>query len=381
GLLAIFIANGVIARGLMSAADSFFAKADALIDEGVAQPKIAIASGSPDSSVEWDSIGRRGKNFIVEGPQESDLTEFWGRECMQPVRVYVGLRSREAIEDRAKLALEELIRVDGFKRSTLIVATPTGTGWLDPAAVDSVEYLLGGDTAIVSMQYSYLPSWLTIIVDPTRSIVASQVLFDEIYDYWITLPEDDRPKLYLFGLSLGAFGSEVSADLYKVFDDPIQGAVWSGPPFPSTQWQELTRERNADSPAWLPRFRNGSMVRFTSQKNTLESGKSWGGMRNVYVQYASDPMVFFSPDLAFQKPAWLVGQRGPDVSPHLKWYPVITFLQIAFDLPMATSVPNGYGHNYSPSSYIDAWIAVTKSEAIPQESVERLKKKMYIPPF
>ncbi|MCP4773854.1 MAG: hypothetical protein GY880_06425, partial [Planctomycetaceae bacterium] len=314
-------------------------------------------------------------------PQAADLTKFWGRECLQPVRVYVGLRSRDTIEERAKLALEELIRVDGFKRSTLIVATPTGTGWLDPAAVDSVEYLLGGDTAIVSMQYSYLPSWLTIIVDPTRSIVASQVLFDEIYNHWITLPKDDRPKLYLFGLSLGAFGSEVSADLYKIFDDPIQGAVWSGPPFPSTQWQELTRERNPDSPAWLPRFRNGSMVRFTSQKNTLESGQSWGAMRNVYVQYASDPMVFFSPDLAFQKPAWLEGQRGPDVSPHLKWYPVVTFLQIAFDLPMATSVPNGYGHNYSPSSYIDAWVAVTKSEDLPPESIERLKKKMFVPPF
>lgn len=381
GLLAIFIANGVIARGLISAADSFFAKADALIDEGVAQPKIAIASGSSGSSIAWDTIGRRGKNFIVEGPQESDLTEFWGRECLQPVRVYVGLRSGDSLEARAKLALKELIRVDGFKRSTLIVGTPTGTGWLDPAAVDSVEYLLEGDTAIVSVQYSYLPSWLTIIVDPTRSIVASQVLFDEIYDYWLTLPADDRPKLYLFGLSLGAFGSEVSADLYKVFDDPIQGAVWSGPPFPSKQWQELTRERNEGSPAWLPRFRNGSMVRFTSQENTLESGKPWGEMRNVYVQYASDPMVFFSPDLAFQKPAWLEGQRGPDVSPHLKWYPVVTFLQIAFDLPMATSVPNGYGHNYSPSSYIDAWIAVTNSEAIPLEVVERLKKKMFIPPF
>jgi uncharacterized membrane protein len=92
-------------------------------------------------------------------------------------------------------------------------------------------------------------------------------------------------------------------------------------------------------------------------------------------------MVFFSPDLAFQKPAWLGGQRGPDVSPHLKWYPVVTFLQIAFDLPMATSVPNGYGHNYSPSSYIDAWVAVTKSEDLPPESIERLKKKMFVPPF
>ena len=91
---------------------------------------------------------------------------------------------------------------------------------------------------------------------------------------------------------------------------------------------------------------------------------------------------------SFSHPIWrfknlrgLGDSGGPDVSPHLKWYPVVTFLQIAFDLPMATSVPNGYGHNYSPSSYIDAWIAVTNSEAIPLEAVERLKKKMFIPPF
>ena len=37
-------------------------------------------------------------------------------------------------------------------------------------AVDSIEYLHRGDTAIVSMQYSYLPSWITILVDPVRSI-------------------------------------------------------------------------------------------------------------------------------------------------------------------------------------------------------------------
>ncbi len=60
-----------------------------------------------------------------------------------------------------------------------------------------------GDTAIVSMQYSYLPSWITILVDPQRSRVAAHILFDEIYAYWKTLPKDKRPRLYLHGLSLG----------------------------------------------------------------------------------------------------------------------------------------------------------------------------------
>lgn len=89
-------------------------------------------------------------------------------------------------------------------------------------------------------------------------------------------------------------------------------------------------------------------------------------------QYASDPMFFFSPDLLLHKPEWLNGERGPDVSPHLTWYPIITCLQIAFDLPMATSVPRGYGHNYSPANYIDAWIAVTEPKNWTDKDTKRL---------
>ena len=313
------------------------------------------------------------------GPTQSELSDFWERDCRRPIRVYVGMRSRETTEQQAKLALDELKRVGGFERSLLVVATPTGTGWLDPSAVNTLEYLHGGDTAIVSTQYSYLPSWMTIIVDPKRSIEAAQVLFDEIYAYWKTLPKDDRPKLYLFGLSLGSLGSEVSADLYTIFEDPIQGAVWSGPPFPSTQWSDLTAGRNPGTPAWLPTYRDEAMVRFTAQQNALETGKRWGPIRNVYIQYASDPMVFFSPNLLRKNPDWLARNRGPDVSPHLQWYPIVTFLQIAFDLPMATSVPIGFGHNYSPSSYIDAWIAVTQPEKWTSKDTERLKERFATP--
>lgn len=375
GLISVFLVNGVLARALLNAADAFFVRTDGWIDEEIEQPIDAMASGSDESLIAWNSIGRRGKDFIVGGPSQSELVEFSGQECLRPIRVYVGMRSRETKQQQAKLALEELKRVGGFERSLLVVATPTGTGWLDPSAVDTLEYLHRGDTAIVSSQYSYLPSWMTIVVDPKRSIDAAQALFDEIYDHWKTLPKTDRPKLYLFGLSLGSLGSEVSADLYTIFEDPIQGAVWSGPPFPSTQWSEVTAARNTDTPAWLPKYRDGAMLRFTAQQNSLETGKRWGPMRNVYIQYASDPMVFFSPGLMHKSPDWLAGERGPDVSPHLKWYPIVTFLQIAFDLPMATSVPNGYGHNYAPSNYIDAWIAVTQPESWEPDDITRLKER------
>ena len=79
----------------------------------------------------------------------------------------------------------------------LVVANPTGTGWLQPGAVDALEFLHAGDTAIVSMQYSYLPSWITLLVDPDGSRVAARALFDKVYGHWSALPHDNRPKLYL----------------------------------------------------------------------------------------------------------------------------------------------------------------------------------------
>lgn len=369
------VANRVIAKAALNLADRVFLQMDELVDEGMAQPENLLASGSQESLISWDSIGRQGKNFILNGPTKEQIAEFSQRDANQPLRVYVGLRTADTIEERAELALKELIRAGGFDRKVLIVATPTGTGWQDPAAVDTVEYMHNGDTAIVSIQYSYLPSWITILVDPHRSRDSAQALFRAIYDHWKTLPKEARPKLYLHGLSLGSLGSETSADLFTIFEDPIQGGVWSGPPFPSVGWNRITRNRNPDSPSWLPQYRDGSMVRFTAQENSIDKwGDRWSPMRFVYIQYASDPMVFFSPDLLYRSPQWLAGKRGPDVSPFLSWFPIVTFLQTAFDLPMATSVPVGYGHSYSAMNYIDAWEAVTAPEGWKEADTERLKE-------
>lgn len=378
GFAVLFIVNDVLASSLTNAADDFFAELDGLIDENVEQPTASEACGSVDSDVPWVSIGRFGKNFIVGGPTVNELQEFRKQSVETPIRIYVGYRSAPTHEARADLALKELIRTGAFRRSVLVVATPTGTGWIDPSAIDTLEYLHGGDTAVVATQYSYLPSWMTRLVAADRPTESARALFDKVYSHWKTLPVDRRPRLYLHGLSLGALGSEVSADLFTILEDPIHGAVWSGPPFPSSYRAALTRERNADSPAWLPTFRDGAMVRFTAQKNSLATGQPWGPYRCVYIQYASDPMVFFSLDLMFQPPEWLSGERGPDVSPYLRWLPIITCMQIAFDLPMATDVPIGYGHNYSPVSYIDAWVAVTDPVDWTDGDTERLKMKFNI---
>lgn len=110
------------------------------------------------------------------GPTAEDISAFSGRKALEPLRIYVGLQSADTPEARAKLALEELKRVGGFERSVLIVLTPTGTGWIDPAALDSVEYLHDGAVASVAVQYSYLASWLYLLAGPVYGADTARAL-------------------------------------------------------------------------------------------------------------------------------------------------------------------------------------------------------------
>ncbi len=367
------IANNLLIRAAYSTLDSSFREFDALIEPERPQPTAPGKTGSKASLVRWNELGRAGREFVASGPTAAQIGAFTGRPAREPIRVYVGLRGADTPRGRARLALDELKRQGGFDRSTLVVITPTGTGWIDPAAMGTLEYLLDGDVASVAVQYSHLNSPLSLLFQPESGAEAARALFTEIYSYWTTLPKNARPKLYLHGLSLGAMNSEKSEELFETIGDPIAGALWSGPPFESRIWLSITANRNEGSPAWLPQFRDGRFVRFMNQNGpTVPGDAPWGPMRVVYLQYASDPIVLFDYRDAYRRPAWMNAPRGPDVSPDLQWYPVVTMLQLALDMAVATSTPMGYGHVYAPEHYVDAWVAVADIHWSPN-ALARLK--------
>ena len=370
------IGDGIIFRYGLRVADSSFERLDALMPPETAQPSDPGKTGSSASLVRWQDLGRMGRSYIASGPSGADIGSFTGKPALDPIRVYVGMHSDESPQARAKLALEELKRVGGFDRSVLVIITPTGTGWVDEQAIDPIEFLHGGDIASVGAQYSYLASWMSLLVEPGYGAEQARALFSEIYGHWRTLPKETRPRLYLFGLSLGALSSELSNELFEVLGDPYHGALWAGPPFPSRIWNWVTRGRNPGTPAWLPQFRDGSYIRFTAQKNALDiPGAVWGPLRIVYLQYASDPITFYDPHALYHEPDWMKTPRGPDVSPYLGWYPVVTFLQLTLDIAMATTSPMGYGHVYAAEHYIDAWTQVADVQGWSPDDIARLKQR------
>jgi uncharacterized membrane protein len=371
------LANGVLLRGMLHLADASFRQADALIAPELRPPNDAARGGGPGSAVTWEQLGRAGRDFVSHGPRAEDIAAFTGRPAQLPVRVYVGLPAATDAQARARLALKELQRQGGFERGTLVVITPTGTGWVDPGAIDSLEYLLQGDVASVAVQYSYLSSPLSLLVEPSYGQDSARALFAEIYGYWRTLPAGHRPRLFVHGLSLGAMNSERSVNLFDMVDTPIDGALWSGPPFAASGWRQLTDARQTGTPEWHPVFRDSRSVRFMTQAGSaVPDTLPWGRMRVVYLQYPSDPITFFSPHDAWRAPDWMDAPRAPDVSPAVRWYPLVSMLQLALDMLLADRTPQGYGHVFAPSHYVMAWQAVLGIEGWSHEDIQRLQRML-----
>src|SRR4029453_12160057 len=154
-------------------------------------------SGGPYSLAPWATLGRQGRDFVAEGPDKRQLAAFAGRPAVEPIRVYAGLQSAGSEAARADLVVREMDRTGAFERAVVPVFIPTGTGWVDSAVTSSLEYMYAGDTALVSMQYSYLPSWLSFLTDRSTVADASAALIDAVHDRWAAMPPGDRPKLLL----------------------------------------------------------------------------------------------------------------------------------------------------------------------------------------
>lgn len=196
--------DGVLFTLVLRLADSISEEVDATIPADLERPADLTRTGSPQLLIDWQNLGHQGRAFVSSGPSAEQLTAFFGEAVPAPIRVYVGLHAADTPEARARLALEELERVGGFRRSVLLLVTPTGTGWVDPAALDPVEYLLRGNIASVAVQYSYLPSVLALPTEGAYGAENARALFKAIYGRWTKLPAESRPALYLYGVSLGA---------------------------------------------------------------------------------------------------------------------------------------------------------------------------------
>ncbi|WP_192918254.1 alpha/beta hydrolase [Streptomyces spectabilis] len=371
----VLVFSGLLVDGLVAAANQAFSLRDTQTEEGVRRPTTALRSGGPGSNIPWDSLGRNGRTFVSGGAGTDEIARFTGRRAKPPIRAYAGLQTADDTEARAARAVTDLQRAGGFERRALLVTTTTGSGWVDPAAVDSFEYLVGGDSATVALQYSYLPSWMSYLVDQSKAREAGRELFDAVYDVWSKLPADDRPRLYVAGESLGSFGAETAFSGEYDLRNRTAGALFAGPPNFNTLFRRFSDNRDSGSPEVQPVYKDGRTVRFTDDAGAgvPPSDAPWEGTRVLYLLHASDPIVWWGPHLTLNQPDWIGEAPGDDVLPSIFWVPFVTFWQVTADLPFATGVPDGHGHRYR-SEYVDGWHAVLRPTGVDERDLARLRR-------
>ena len=382
-LVGAFVVNDVVADGFRDWANSAFSTVDDGTADGIEQPESPTVSGSPDSLAEWDTLGLQGRTFVASATPTGTISEFQDSigndvEVVEPIRVYAGIDTADDVQDRADLAVAELERTGAFDRDVLAVVTVTGTGWIDPDAAEALEVLHGGNTAMVGIQYSFLPSWIATLLADGASTEAGAVLFDTVYETWAELPEDDRPRLIIYGLSLGSYGAE-AAFAGQTAENSIanltaraDGALLGGPTNDNEVWGQITAERDEGSPVWKPVYEGGTTVRFANGADELiELDPSWEGPRLLYVQHGSDPVTFWNTTDFWSPPPWMDDPRGPDVPEGGPWFPIVTGLQGVFDLMAGFAAPPGHGHDYR-LAWPGAWAQVVPPEGWTAADTEAL---------
>ncbi|MFF0500318.1 alpha/beta hydrolase [Nocardia aobensis] len=357
-VVAVLLFNGVLSEAFFTVANSAFSVRNDKMTPYAVQPTDPGRSGSPASLAKWDTLGSEGRWFVSHGPDAFRIGAVTGKPAREPVRVYVGLGSAGEGQTQEQLAVAELERTHAFDRKVLVIVTTTGTGWVNSASAGALEYMYGGDTAILASQYSYLPSVLSFLADREKVAVAGKKMFDAVYAAWSARPPQSRPKLLVYGESLGSQGSEAAFDGLADLRAKVDGALWVGPPNSNRLWKQFVERRDPGTREVEPIYADGLVVRFASGAPDLaKPSPEWRHPRIAYLQHPSDPIVWWSPDLILSQPDWLSEPRGSDVSTQMRWWPLVTFWQVAADLTNAQGVSDGHGHNYG-TLVLDGWAAV-----------------------
>ncbi|HEX2705888.1 MAG TPA: alpha/beta-hydrolase family protein, partial [Candidatus Lustribacter sp.] len=353
------------ADGFIRWADESSGAFDTTTAEGITRPTTSTVSSGAGSLVRWQDLGYEGRSFVAGAarPGQPDSSCGGGADTA-PIRAYVGLTSADTVEQRVRLAVAELRRMGAFDRRVLVVVTPTGTGWVDPDAARAIECLYGGDTAMVAVQYSFLPSWIAFLLDGKSPPILGRALFDAVHDEWVAHPAGTRPRLVVFGESLGSFGAESAfsrADLagsIEAMTSQVGGALFTGPTGNNPVFEQIVSGRVDDSPPWRPTLIGEPHLRVANRAADIAPGQpGWPTPRVLYVHHPSDAVGTWKVESIWRAPGWAQDPAAYDIPSAATWVPLVSFVQESFDLLNGFSANPGHGHDYS-TDFVAAWAAV-----------------------
>ena len=308
-----------------------------------------MVSGGPGSLVSWDSLSREGRRNVSTVLSAQMIEQVMDEPAAaEPIRVYVGLESAPTEYERRDLVLRELQRTGAFDRELLMVISPTGTGYVNYVAVEAAEYMTRGNIASVTMQYSLRPSALSLD-RVAEGRLQYRMLIDAIHNQLAERPAGQRPRVVIFGESLGAWTSQdafAHHGTQGLLDAAIDRAIWIGTPYMSKWKQEaLGSDRPDVDPSLLRRFNDFGQLQALARQARER-------LRYVMITHDNDGVACFGPDLLARAPGWLAPDqtRPAGVPKTERWQSPATFIQTLIDMKNSANVTPGQfeakGHDY-----------------------------------
>jgi uncharacterized membrane protein len=312
-------------------------------------PPNPYVSGSVASPIDFECLSKQGRRFVWTVTSPERIRTVMGEDVsVQPIRVYAGLAAAETEEARVQLVMDDLERTGAFEREWLLLASPTGTGYVNYAAVTALELLTRGDCATVAMQYAARPSVLSLDrVHEGRA--QARMLLDALHERLERIPEAHRPKFVLFGESLGAWTSQdpfVDQGTQGLADTGIDHAIWIGTPHFSKWKEQVLFDGRPDV--------DPNRVRVFSSIDEWRAlpAEERADVRYVMITHHDDGVALFGPEIAIQAPPWLgpKDSRPEQVPKGMRWMPSTAFFQVLVDMKNSANVVPGKfaakGHDY-----------------------------------
>jgi uncharacterized membrane protein len=313
-------------------------------------PESPYVSGGPKSISPFFEVGLQGRRFLTDVVTPDLIESTLGEQARKhPIRAFVGVNSEPLYPSgRSEMMLDELDRLGAFDREYLLLVCPTGTGWVDQTMIESAELLTRGDIATACIQYGRGPSFLEV-----QKVHLGRTQFRGLL--WGVkmrldgMPQEKRPKVLVFGESLGSWSSSdvVMHQGIEGFDHyGIDNALWFGL-VGLAKWSKTGMRQGSSAlvpPGTVEAFDNFGEYEKLSQG---ERDK----LRAVIVDHDNDPIAQMSFRWAVKRPPWLTGTaRGRNVPEGMRWVPLITFVQIMVDAMNAMRTVPGhfksFGHDY-----------------------------------
>ena len=336
--------------GLYHAGIGYIGRGNERVEGGYSiAPTSPLMSGSPESISPFADLGQQGRRFVTDVLTPEYIDETMGEEgAAHPIRVFIGYNSEPLYPSgRAEMALDELDRTGAFDRSYLVLVSPTGTGWVDQTMIESAEMFTRGDIATCVIQYGKYPSFLSL-QKVALGRAQFRLLLWGVAQRLAGRPPEERPKVLVFGESLGAWTSSdvVMHNGIAGFDHyGIDKALWAGLPW-MAKWSKDGMGRSSSD--LVPEGTVGVFDRPEELEALTQQERS--ALRAIILSHDNDPIAVMGPDLAIREPEWLKGERGRGVPPDMVWTPIVTGIQVMVDAANAmVTVPGhfgSFGHDY-----------------------------------